>query len=114
MNLITFNDFLATSHSMTVDFTSEPKDISSASRGFAVQGTFSGATSASAVMFEIQAGTDTELALWDTIAAFNFSSTTGTFLLNVELPCYPYVRLKYTKDNVVSAGTFTVKITGKV
>lgn len=109
-NQIVFNKVFVDAVSATASFNSDGVDISSV-RSYAVQVNWTGVTSASAETINIQASLDEDN--WITVATNSFSTTAGSYLLNVEFPAYPFVRLNYVRA-AGDAGTITALICGKI
>jgi hypothetical protein len=110
-NLILRNQTIIDAVSMTASYTSEPQDISSA-RGYAVQVVWSGATSASADTFTLSGSLD-RTGTYTTISTVTVNATSGNSLINVEFPCYPYIKLAFNRTDA-AAGTLTAKLSEKV
>jgi len=110
-NLILSNDLIIDAVSMTASFTSTAQDISSG-RSYCVQAVWSGATSAgTSDILNIQASLDG--TNWTTVSSTATNATSGTILLNVEFPAYPYVRAAFTRS-AAAAGTMSIRLAKKI
>lgn len=109
--MIGFTQTLSTAVSMTASFNTSSIDISSY-KGYSVQATWTGATSAGSNDVVIVQGSNDDTN-YGTVESTATNATSGTLIKNYDGINYKYMRVNFTRS-AATAGTMTIIVTGKL